>query len=108
MGRCRLIDNGLTILLLAGLAWFWWDSRGVAERAIHAAKRRCDRIGVVFLNDTVGWKKIRLKRNEQGQMQFQRTYFFEFSSDMTQRYQGEIVMLGQHVSKINLDVYRAE
>jgi hypothetical protein len=108
MGRYRLIDDGLTILLLVGLAWFWWDSRGVAERAIDAARRRCDRIGVVFLNDTVGWKKIRLKRNSQGRMQFQRTYFFEFASDMAQRYQGEIVMLGQHVSKINLDVYRSE
>ncbi|PHS30259.1 MAG: hypothetical protein COA95_09220 [Methylophaga sp.] len=103
-----MIDNGLTILLLVGLAWFWWDSRGVAERAIQAAKNRCDSVGVSFLNDTVGWKKIRLIRNRQGRMQFQRTYFFEFASDMAQRYQGEIVMLGQYVTKINLDVYRAE
>lgn len=103
-----MIDNGLTILLFIGIAWFWWDSRGVAEQAIHAAKMRCDRVGVSFLNDTVGWKKIRLKRNKLGRMQFQRTYFFEFASDMAQRYQGEVVMLGQHVSTINLDVYRAE
>ncbi len=108
MGRYRLIDNGLTILLLVGLAWFWWDSRGVAECAIQAARSRCDRLGVSFLNDTVGWKKIRLIRNSQGRMQFQRTYFFEFSSDMAQRYQGEIVMLGRYVTKIELDVYRAE
>jgi len=100
--------DGLIIVLLVALAWFWWDSRGVAERAIQAAKSRCDRLGVSFLNDTVGWKKIRLIRNSQGRMQFQRTYFFEFASDMAQRYQGEIIMLGQHVTKINLDVYRAE
>jgi len=101
-----VIDNGLTILLLCGLAWFWWDSRGAAERAIQAARMRCDRVGVTFLNDTVGWKKLRLKRNKRGRMQLQRTYFFEFSSDIEQRYQGEIVMLGKYVNSVNLDVYR--
>ncbi|PCJ32764.1 MAG: hypothetical protein COA90_02215 [Gammaproteobacteria bacterium] len=101
-----MIDNGLTILLLFGLAWFWWDSRGAAEIAISAAKDSCKRIEVTFLNDTVGWKKLRIKRNRQGRLQFQRTYFFEFASDMQQRYQGEVVMLGQVVNKINLDVYR--
>ncbi len=106
MGRFRVIDNGLTILLLCALAWFWWDGRGAAERAIQAAKNSCERAGVVFLNDTVGWKKLRLKRNRRGRVQFQRTYFFEFSSDMEQRYQGEVVMLGQQLDKVNLDAYR--
>lgn len=101
-----MIDNGLTILLLCGLAWFWWDSRGVAERAIQVAKNSCNRVGVTFLNDTVGWKKLRLKRNKLGRVQFQRTYFFEFASDMEQRYQGEIIMLGKYVDKVNLDAYR--
>ncbi len=101
-----MIDNGLTILLLFGLAWFWWDNRGVAERAIQAAKRSCDQVGVTFLNDTVGWKKIRLKRNRHGRMNIERTYFFEFASDMQQRYMGEITMLGQQVNKVNLEAYR--
>ena len=101
-----MIDNGLTILLLCGLAWFWWDSRGVAEKAIVAARRNCEMTGLTFLNDTVGWKKLRLKRNREGRVQIQRTYFFEFASDMAQRYQGEVVMLGQQVMKINLDAYR--
>lgn len=103
-----MIDNGLTILLFIGIAWFWWDSRGVAERAITATKMRCDRVGVSFLNDTVAWEKIRLKRNRQGRMQFQRTYFFEFANGMAQRHQGEIVMLGRHVSTISLDVYQTD
>jgi hypothetical protein len=101
-----MIDNGLTILLLCGLAWFWWDSRGAAERAIKAAQQSCEQMNLVFLNDTVGWKKIRFMRNKRGRVQLQRTYFFEFASDMQQRYQGEVIMLGQYVSKINLDAYR--
>ena len=101
-----MIDNGLTILLLFGLLWFWWDSRGVAELAIQAAQRSCNQHDLTFLNDTVGWKKIRLKRNRQGRVQIQRFYFFEFASDMQQQYTGEVIMLGHQVNRVNLDVYR--
>ena len=100
------MDNGITLLLIILLLWFWWDSRGVAEKAIQAAKKNCEQASLTFLNDTVGWKKIRLKRNRLGRVQIQRTYFFEFASDMSQRYKGEVIMLGQGVSKITLDVYR--
>jgi hypothetical protein len=96
----------MTILLLVGLIWFWWDSRGVAERAITAARQSCERADLTFLNDTVAWSKIRLKRNRIGRVQIQRTYFFEFASDMERRYQGEIIMLGSQVNKISLDAYR--
>ncbi len=101
-----MIENGLSILILCSLVWFWWSSRGVAEKAIDAARKNCEQSGLSFLNDTVGWKKLRLKRNKQGRMQIERTYFFEFASDMSQRYQGEITMLGNQVTKINLDAYR--
>lgn len=101
-----MVDNGLTLLLLSGLVWFWWDSRGVAERAIVAARARCQQSDLTFLNDTVAWKKIRLQRNRQGRMKIKRTYFFEFASDMQQRYQGEVEMLGSQVLRISLDVYR--
>ena len=102
-----MIDDGLALLLIAAVLWFWWDSRGVAEIAINAAERRCDQMAVTFLNDTVAWKKIRLKRNRQGRLQLQRTYLFEFASDMAQRYQGEVVMLGRQVSSMTMDAYRA-
>ncbi len=39
-------------------------------------------------------------------MQLERTYFFEFASDMQQRYRGEIVMLGKRVKTIQLDPHR--
>jgi len=100
------MDSGLTFLLIISLLWFWWNSRGVAEIAIQAARRNCEQADLTFLNDTVGWKKIRLKRNRLGRVQIERTYFFEFASDMSQRYKGEVIMLGQEVSKITLEVYR--
>ncbi|MFC6805990.1 DUF3301 domain-containing protein [Methylophaga thalassica] len=82
-------DSGLLLIILGSLAWFWWDSRGVAERATIAAESYCANSGVAFLNDTVFWRKIRFKRNRQGRIQLQRYYFFEFASDMQQRYRGK-------------------
>jgi adenylyl- and sulfurtransferase ThiI len=102
------MDDGFAILILFAAVWFWWDSRGVAERASQLARQRCEQLGLVFLNDTVAWKKIRLKRNRQGRMQLQRTYFFEFASDMRQRYEGEIVMLGQQLTQLDLEAYRVD
>ena len=106
MGGLRVIDNGVSLLLLCGLLWFWWNSRGAAETATQVAIKTCEHAGVIFLNDTVAWKKLRLKRNKIGRIQFQRTYFFEFATDMQQRYQGEVIVLGRYVTYINLEVYR--
>jgi len=100
-------ESSVVLFILALLGWFWWDSRGVAERATTVARTYCGNAGVSFLNDTVAWQKIRLKRNRNGRMQLQRTYFFEFASDMQQRYPGEIVMLGKKVESVSLDAFRA-
>lgn len=99
-------ESTFLFLLLTIIAWLWWDSRGVAERATTAARAYCGNAGVSFLNDTVAWQKIRLKRNRAGHVSLQRTYFFEFASDMQQRYRGHIVMLGKKVESISLDAYR--
>lgn len=101
-----MIDNGLAILLLAAIVWFWWENRGVAELAYQIARQTCENADVQLLNDTVGWKKIRLKRNNKGRMQIQRTYFFEFSSDIERRYRGEIEMLGKRLNRIEMEAYR--
>jgi hypothetical protein len=100
------MESGITLVFILALLWFWWDSRGVAEIAIQAARRKCEHTDLTFLNDTVGWKKIRLRRNRQGRIQLQRTYFFEFASDMAERYKGEVVMLGRQVTNISMDVHR--
>ncbi|HAD31623.1 MAG TPA: DUF3301 domain-containing protein [Methylophaga sp.] len=99
-------DSTIVLLILAFIGWIWWDSRGVAEHASKVASQYCQSMGVSFLNDTVAWQKIRLKRGATGRVQLERTYFFEFASDMQQRYRGEIVMLGKRVKTIQLDPHR--
>ena len=99
-------DSTIVLILLMAIGWFWWDSRGVAEHATRVAKQYCESMNLSFLNDTVAWQKIRLKRNLKGRMAFERSYFFEFSSDGNQRYRGEVVMLGKRVKNIQLDPHR--
>lgn len=99
-------DSTVVLFILAGIAWIWWNGRGVAEHANRVAGQYCQSMGVSFLNDTVSWRKTRLKRGAGGSMQLERTYFFEFSSDMQQRYRGEIIMLGNRVKSIQLEPHR--
>ncbi len=101
------MESVIVMLLLVGGGWFWWESRGAAERAITAAKRVCHTAEVHFLNDTVGWEKIRLKRNPQGRIKFERTYFFEFSTDIERRYRGQVIMLGLQTQRVELEPHRA-
>jgi hypothetical protein len=99
-------DSTILFLLIAGGFWLWWDSRGVAEIAIAAARRHCEQVGVAFLNDTVAWKKVRLQRGYNGRMQIERSYYFEFSSDIARRYEGQITMLGKRVKSVQLEPHR--
>lgn len=99
-------DSTFLLLLLTAIAWIWWDSRATAELALEAVRRRCDWAGVVLLNDTVAWKQMRLRRNRNGRITFERTYRFEFSADLQVRHQGEVVMLGRQMQSILMDPYR--
>ena len=99
-------DSTVVMLILALIAWFWWDSRGAAEHATRVARQYCESMNVSFLNDTVAGQKVRLKRNLTGRMTLERSYFFEFASDGQQRYRGEVVMLGKRVKSIQLDPHR--
>ena len=101
-----MTDSTVVMLILALITWFWWDSRGAAEHATRVARQYCESMNVSFLNDTVAWQKVRLKRNLKGRMTLERSYFFEFASDGQQRYRGEVVMLGKRVKSIQLDPHR--
>jgi len=70
----------LVIILLACLAWFWFDS----VRA-------------------VALKKLRVVRDKAGRMQLQRNYNFELSMDREARSFGRVILLAKEVSSVQLD-----
>lgn len=94
------------ILILAAIAWYWWSTMQSKELAKQAGKQACSQYDVQFLDETVEMKKIWLRRNRQGRLEFCRLFFFEFATDGEKRYQGRIVVLGRQVSDVEMDAYR--
>ena len=98
-------DVWLFIILVGGL-WYWWDTLHAKEIARLAGLQACQNAAVQFLDDTVERKKVWLRRSRKGSLQLCRLYFFEFSSDGAERYQGRITMLAQKVKEVEMDAYR--
>ena len=93
----------LIILFLALIAWFWLNSIRAQEIAMQASAQACQQIEVQFLDQTASLKKIRIIRNENGRMIFERIYSFDFSRDRDSRTQGLVTIVGQKVTQVLLD-----
>ena len=100
------MSDFLWLVLLGSGLWYWWDTVRTQEIARSAGKHSCQKNSVQFLDDSVERKRQWLRRNSEGRIQLCRLYFFEFTSDGSERYQGRIVMFGQAVREIELDAYR--
>jgi hypothetical protein len=94
----------LLFLAVAG-GLFWIDSLRARERAVAAGRAACRRYDLQFLDDTVSFTRLRLARDEEGQLKLQRSYAFEFSDTGNNRRHGAIVMLGARLDEVELEPY---
>lgn len=97
--------EGAAIVLIAAGALLWADSLRARERAVKAGRSACQRYDVLFLDDTVSFARLRLARDEDGQLKIARTYTFEFSDTGNNRRHGAIVMLGGELLDLQLEPY---
>jgi hypothetical protein len=95
------------IAIVAG-ALLWVDSLRARERAVAAGRSACERFHLQFLDETVAFTRLRLRRNEDGQLKIARTYTFEFSDTGNNRRHGSIVMLGGDIEDLQLEPYRMQ
>ena len=95
------------LLILLGI-FLWLDSLRARERALTAGRAACARYELQFLDDTVSFAKMRLARDEGGQLKIARTYTFEFSDTGNNRRHGAIVMLGGEMQDLHLEPYRMQ
>ena len=95
------------LLFVAGIL-LWLDSLRARERAVQAGKSACQRYDLQFLDDTVSFAKIRLARDDGGQLKIARTYTFEFSDTGNNRRHGAIGMLGGELQDLQLEPYRMQ
>jgi len=100
--------QALAIVLIVLGALLWADSLKARERAVRAGRSACERYQLQFLDDTVAFARLRLARDEEGQVRIKRTYTFEFSDTGNNRRHGAIVMLGGEVADMHLEPYRMQ
>ena len=96
------------IVLIAVGALLWADSLRARERAVRAGRSACERYHLQFLDDTVSFARMRIARDEGGQLAISRTYTFEFSDTGNNRRHGAIVMLGGEVADLHMEPYRMQ
>jgi Protein of unknown function (DUF3301) len=100
-------EGAAIVLLVAGI-FFWLDSLRARERALKAGREACKRYELQFLDDTVSVTRLRLGRDEEGQLKIARTYTFEFSDTGNNRRHGAIVMLGGELQDLQLEPFRIQ
>ena len=96
------------ILVIAAGALLWLDSLRARERAVQAGRSACERYNVQLLDDTVAIARMRLGRDDEGQLKIARTYTFEFTETGNNRRQGAIQMLGHELRDLQLEPYRTQ
>jgi hypothetical protein len=90
----------ISVVILGGLFWLWFDSTRVHEIAVERARSQCHVNEVQFLDDTVALANIKPTRDEDGRLIFKRTYTFEYSDTGNNRQPGSIIMLGREVTGV--------
>lgn len=90
------------LALLVALGWLWFDSLKARETALRAARAACAADGYLLLDDTVAIASLKPARNDEGRLQLQRSYDFEYSDTGNNRITGGIVLLGHRVTMLNV------
>jgi len=100
--------EGAAIVLIAAGIFLWLDSLRARERAVTAGRAACERYALQFLDDTVSFTRMRLRRDADGQLRIARTYTFEFSDTGNNRRHGAIIMLGGELQDLQMEPYRVQ
>lgn len=86
----------LILLLVFGAAAFsyWNASRAAAEQATQLGRNACEAAGAIWLDQSVHGAGMRVRRNEDGRLGFERSFRFDYSHDGVDRHSGRLVLRG--------------
>jgi hypothetical protein len=96
----------LLLILLGGIAVYWWQSGHFKGRAREFANEHCRQLGLQLLDQSMVIVGIWPVRGADGKLVLRRRYQFEFASLGDRRYQGRLVMLGNKLYTIDLEPYK--
>lgn len=93
----------LVLLLIAiVIAAIWHSALQAREQANSVAIDACKRLNVQFLDGTVAFSAIRPVRDAEGNLNWRRSYLFDYTEDGVTRRQGFVVLLGRAVEAVGL------
>jgi hypothetical protein len=95
-----VLDTFVFIVFLVVLVWYLADSLAAREAGVLAAKEACEKEGLLFLDDTVAQRGIRVMRKDNGHLAIQRSFEFEYSDTGNNRRPGNVTLLGRVVIMI--------
>ena len=87
------------LLMIAGAALFayWNAARAAAEHAKQLGRNACAAAEVLWLDESVHASGMRLRRDDDGRLGFERTFRFEYSYDGVDRHVGRMVLRGERL-----------
>ena len=92
----------VSLVILSGLAWLWFDSLKARDAAIAATRRACETEGLLLLDDTVAIASLKPDRDVDGHLTLKRVYEFEYSDTGNNRRKGSVVTQGYRILIINI------
>lgn len=96
------MTNLLWLLLIAVAATLFWQQRRQSEIAKQFIQQRCQNTGVQLLSIARGSHDFNWPK---GPFQIQTRYFFEFSVNGIDCYEGYAVMKGMRLKEVHMPAY---
>lgn len=95
-------DGTPLLLILSGVAWFWYTGRRAHEKVLEISKVVCKDLDVQRLDDGVALRRFRLRWTRNG-LSLVRIFRFEFSSNGMDRNLGEIALVGLRLDWVRIE-----
>jgi Protein of unknown function (DUF3301) len=90
----------IALICLLLVIFYFNDAASARDVARQRARHACESLGAQFLDQSVAFAGLGIKRNSHGQLRFARRYRFEFSRDRAQREPGWVRMVGHEVETL--------
>ncbi|MDQ6646750.1 MAG: DUF3301 domain-containing protein [Pseudomonadota bacterium] len=95
------LSNLLLLLVLVAVVGLWLKLSVARERATHEARRLCQQHELQLLDESVGLRRLRLRRVN-GLRRIERCYAFDVSIDGKDRQPGRLWMIDTTVTSVSL------
>lgn len=94
------------LILIVLFVYYWRRALIAKERAFVAAVRHCEAMQVQLLDQSVYLRRLWFKRDGRRRLCLWRAFYFEFTAIGDDRYLGRVIMLGNHITEVQLDPHR--